>query len=375
MSRPRIPGGAFTGGVVRGPEYPDTNPGTTPADWADIVRTVGDQHYAGKDATAATLAAKADAAALAAKADMSAITALQNALNAKANASALSPIETSLSLVMAALDAKAPAPPPGFEYVLAQVGGAPPAGLPALPTGFIWPSQVNPVTYDRSKLVPWGARAVGSDAPLYDKAKWRVTVPRLPHSWTSSDNNEIIFEVRSGDRYGYPTPEGGWTDPVTSERSELQSEFLVPVSWNSSMGWKSKLVGSQNTAPWCVLMQAFARNNGAGMGSPAVALTLEGNDTCQFIIRRGSTSSPQEVYLKSFPFPRGVDTDIWIEWKYSTTGNGFARLYVNNQTIIAAENISVGYTGQTHFEPTVGIYRRAVPETLKHHVNDMRVSW
>ncbi|WP_040639335.1 heparin lyase I family protein [Microvirga lotononidis] len=330
------------------------------------MRLIGDQHYAGKDATAAAVSAKADA---------SSILALQSAINAKANVSSVATIEAALNNLALGLAGKAPAPPVGYQYVLAEVGGTPPVTLPALASGYIWASQVNPVTYDRSKLVPWGQRSVGSDPSLYDLAKWRVTVPRLPYSWSSSDNNEIIFEVRSGDRYGYPTPEGGWTDPVTSERSELQSEFLVPVAWNSSMGWKSKLVGSQNTAPWCVLMQAFARNNGAGMGSPAVALTLEGNDTCQFIIRRGSTSNPQEVYLKSFPFPRGVDTDIWVEWKYSTTGNGYARLYVNNQTIIAAENINVGYTGQTHFEPTVGIYRRAVPETLKHHVKDMRVSW
>lgn len=250
-----------------------------------------------------------------------------------------------------------------------------PVALRALPAGYQWASQANPVSYDRSKLVPWGQRWAGANASLYDNAEWRLTLPRLAHSFASPDNNEFIFEVRNGDRYGYPTPEGGWTDPSTSERSEIQGVFLVPVGWNCNMGWKSKLVGPQNTAPWCVLMQAFARNNGAGMGSPGLGLNLEGNDTLRLITRAGNSASPTETYRASYPMPRDTFVDIWVEWSYSTTGAGFARLYINNQTVIEAENINIGYTGQTHWEPCVGIYRSAAPETLRHHLKDMRVSW
>lgn len=252
----------------------------------------------------------------------------------------------------------------------------PPDPLPALPAGYVWPEQVDPVTYDRSELMIWGDRWEGAQPEIFDKATWRSTHPRLAHSF-SAVGDEIIFEVRKGDRYGYPTPEGGYTDPVGRERSEIQSTFLVPTSWNWAMGWEGTLEGPTNTAPWCVLMQSFSRNNGAGMGSPGFALTLEGDDTCHVIVRRGSSASPEEVYLANFQYNRGMPQEIWVEARASVIGDGFARVYLNGSTVIEAENINVGYTGQTHWEPTVGIYRQSPSgnETLRHKLKGMQVSW
>lgn len=237
------------------------------------------------------------------------------------------------------------------------------------PTNFQWPTQVNPVTHDRDKETIWGARPAGSNPTLQDYGEWRVTCTRKSYSFASPDNNEIRIEVRSGDLYSEPD----WTDPTTSERSELQCTLLPPVSAQSVMSWESRFEGSTNSATWFVIMQCFAR--GGSGGSPPLALTFESNDTLKLITRTTVGGNPLENYRYQFVPSRNTWYRFSVEWKYSISGAGYVRFYINDVLAWQGTNLNVGYSGQTSWEPTLGIYRHEASETQIHRFRNMRINW
>lgn len=236
-----------------------------------------------------------------------------------------------------------------------------PVGTP--PSGLIWPSQVNPVTYTRSVLVAWGYHNINS----HTYGRWMVTGPREAHSWVTPDNNEIRFEIRSGDHYA----EGGWSDPITSERNELGMYNQIP--WQNPLvyEWESKFTGLTNTAPWCVLHQSFAE--GAG-GSPPFAIGLEPGDDLVIITRTDTSGSTVETYRYNQPITRNTYHRFRVELRMGRSNNAYLRVWLNGTQIVNVSNVNIGYSGQTGISPYWGVYRSEAPETLIHYVRNMRMS-
>jgi hypothetical protein len=232
------------------------------------------------------------------------------------------------------------------------------------PSGAIWTTMVDPVGHSRDIPVAWGSYAAGPGG----YALWRPTLARQPWSMYAPSKTQANIQVRSGDLYSEPD----WTDPTTSERSELQLIPLLPAANTVSFEWWDLLNGPTNTAPWCTLVQFFARDaGGGGLGSPPLGIYLESpGNTLQVITRTDASGSVVESYRYTVNnYPRDTWKKLKVELKFSRTGTGVLRLWIDDVQVVNLTSINVGYATQTQWELACGVYRSEAAETLEHRMD------
>ncbi|WP_460451730.1 heparin lyase I family protein [Alsobacter sp. SYSU BS001988] len=184
-----------------------------------------------------------------------------------------------------------------------------------------------------------------------------------PWSFSSPDDAELRFEVRSGDRLS--NPETGYQDPENAERSEvsfgsvrwrngtaveISYEFLVPAGFDFD-------------SPWTVIGQMHADLN----VSPPFEVSFRsgsGLNRLFMVLRDGSSAQLNETEI---PITEGpVARDVWHKVKLQAKmgSGGFLRAWVDDVPSLAMEG-QIGINQQTNWYWRMGLYRRASPTTYQ----------
>lgn len=180
----------------------------------------------------------------------------------------------------------------------------------------------------------------------------------------TSDHLSATVQVRSGDLYSVP----GWTDPTTSERTELF--YANPATGdlrfhglNEDCAFEFYLTptGGANVTRWCVITQVHA---GAAIDGPALELTFRSNDRLTLVTRYKTTSQVEtERWKDPLAWARGARKRIRLEWRINSNVTGYVRLWVDGVQVLNWTG-AIGATSMTGGRLSFGCYRYETPETF-----------
>lgn len=215
-------------------------------------------------------------------------------------------------------------------------------------------SQWQPTTYDNDTL-------------QLDGYSFYVSAEKS-HSFKYNASTDIYrFEVRDGDVFS----SSRWTDPSSSERSEISMSQRQPLSGAGShfnANWDFMIEpGQQNSARWLSLGQIHN-----GVGSPSVEFGMRGDDKLDIVIRG-------DFGEKEFEFgnvQRGHWYDIKMDVDVDPKGNGHVYLWLDGQQALSYTG-TVGYSAQTTSHWNMGIYRNSPTnnETMVYNVKNFDMTW
>jgi hypothetical protein len=185
-------------------------------------------------------------------------------------------------------------------------------------------------------------------------------------SWSFSnpggDNTTLRFEVRPGDHWSSPA----WTDPVTSERSEIAAATRYNLGTDIHVSYDFMVEpGAANHSQWLVIGQM---HHTGSTWSPPLEIDLVGEKMAVKINEAGNSANSYSAYktmwMDSQNIVRGQTYHIDLNVRFDANGNGhfdFSRDGVQ----LVNYNGTVGWTGmgsQTYWKE--GIYRSASDTTI-----------
>ena len=180
------------------------------------------------------------------------------------------------------------------------------------------------------------------------------TVENANHSWSLTEPNAdtLRFEVRSGDRF----TSSYWTDPTTSERTEVAGSTKFAVGTQINLSYEFMIEpGAADTASWTVLGQMHEYNVAK---SPPLAIELVNGDRMAINI---GTSDSKYLYIDPNPIQRGHYYSMNIQVKFDNNGNGFLEVWRDGVQIVDYHG-SIGTGAATYWKE--GIYRSEASETM-----------
>ena len=212
--------------------------------------------------------------------------------------------------------------------------------------------------------VQWTAATPESTNVLAYGEEWYHHTARREWSVKTTDNNDIRFEMRQGDRYT-----GFYPDGTTTERCELGLARRIPVNQLIANRYKFMIEpGAKFTMRWMSMGQWHSAISGY---SPLLETVFRDNDRMTILGRYG-TNQEVTLFTDTTDVVRGKWYDMQIFITPRTTGApGSAVIYRDGVRI-------VNYTGPFGF-PTMpntywknGIYRGTAPETVVAHFSDLK---
>ena len=180
-------------------------------------------------------------------------------------------------------------------------------------------------------------------------------------SLISSDNNNLRFEVRSGDQWVY--------DNSVKERSEIAEYNPINNGTPIHVAYDFQMEpGAKNTANWSVFGQ-FHQNDYAGAPalSPPFAIGMSGD---KMTISLGYTdpatglSVQKIVWTDTQDTVRGKYYHIDIQVEFDPSGKAGHLHVVRDGAVLYDYSGPLGYTSQSSVYWKEGIYRASAPETL-----------
>lgn len=166
------------------------------------------------------------------------------------------------------------------------------------------------------------------------------------------------FEIRPGDQW---PPDAG-----ASERDELVSPVnLVPFDADVWLSLAFKIAASQITAPWMVVGQFRATDDGPDYAfrPPVFAQELTPGGGFRIVTRSDPAASSVQggqefaVRYTDSGFPFGQWQYFVYRIRFARTGNGELQAWRNGAEIIASASIPIGYNDVNGPQWKYGLYR------------------
>lgn len=176
-------------------------------------------------------------------------------------------------------------------------------------------------------------------------------------SWSiaNPDKYTLKFEVHSGDRWTSP----GWTDPTTSERSEVEfwasrKPYDTPIAVEYGFVLEP---GERNSSEWMVIGQWHQTNSG---GNPPFAISMYGER--MHVLLRDNTGRENRAFADSRDIERGHKYKMRCELKFHQS-SGYCKVWRDDQQIVNFTG-QLGYGSNEQYFWKNGIYRNEAREVV-----------
>ncbi|POR43061.1 heparin lyase I family protein [Methylobacterium sp. V23] len=192
------------------------------------------------------------------------------------------------------------------------------------------------------------------------------------YALTSTDNNTLRFEVRSGDSNWYDKQRNG------AERSEVSSRELIKQGVPAEIAYKFTLEpGAANTAKgWLAFGQLIQdATDGQAGAPPGMSINMVGEKMSVMVRYRDASGTIVEkaVYLDTQDIQRGHTYDIDIKAVFDPTGAG-RLVVVRDGQVIADYTGPMGYADTKGVYWKEGIYRSPAAETIAATYSDLQIN-
>ena len=193
------------------------------------------------------------------------------------------------------------------------------------------------------------------------------TVENANRSWSLSfsDADTLRFELRSGDHWS----SSYWTDPATSERTEISGQTVYPPGTQIDISYDFMVEpGPTNSASgpgrWLVLGQMHEHNIPF---SPPFAVELVNGDHMAIDI---GTGDPIYVYIDPNPIQRGRYYLMNVKVRFDKD-NGFLSVWRDGINIVDYRG-PIGTGAGTYWKQ--GIYRFTARESMAVHFRRLKIT-
>jgi Ca2+-binding RTX toxin-like protein len=187
---------------------------------------------------------------------------------------------------------------------------------------------------------------------------WSLTNP-------GGDNSTLRFELRPGDHWS----SSAWTDPSTSERTEIADTTRYSPGTNIHLSYDFQVEpGAANDSQWVVLGQ-FHQDPGAV--SPPFEIELIGEKMAITIAEGGSNY--QTIWTDASNIVRGHNYHMDINVTFDLNGNGHLDVSRDGVQIVNYDG-TLGTSGMETVYWKEGIYRHASNTTIAADYSNLSIT-
>jgi hypothetical protein len=176
--------------------------------------------------------------------------------------------------------------------------------------------------------------------------------PRKDWSIRSEDDNEVRYELRTGETYT-----GSWPDQPPTERCEMGQHHRYNTRGNTftvDYEWMVE-AGPQISSGWLTCGQLHS----ALSASPPTEIMFHGNDVMEISANSGSSGNIRwnTAFTDRAPIVRGKWYKMRLQQKQAQDGSGRVRLWRDGELLCEYDG-PVGYSDQTQTYWKQGVYRK-----------------